>query len=259
MTTTDISSRTAHATTARSKIGDGSRPTTSAPWLGRRWEHRHAAVAGIGSLVACSLYWLATRRWAPDVTPGTVEFAGTATSLWSVWITQRRNVLAMPVGIVSVVLMGWFFNDIGLIGQTWLHWGYYLPIQFWAWAQWTRGGQDRIELTVSRLGWSARTAVVAAGIVATIVLGWVLDAGWQDALYTYWDASIVAASVMAMILLSRKKLESWWLWILPVNVSAIGLYLSTEAYMFAALYGLFLVMAFVGLARWVRADREGLA
>ena len=79
------------------------------------------------------------------------------------------------------------------------------------------------------------------------------------ALYTYWDASIVAASVMAMVLLSLKKVESWWLWILPVNVSAIGLYLSTEAYMFAALYVLFLVMAFVGLAKWVRAEADGVA
>lgn len=88
-----------------------------------------------------------------------------------------------------------------------------------------------------------------AGIGATVILGWLLDAGWEDALYTYWDASIAAASVVAMVLLSRKKVESWWLWIVPVNVSA----------MFAALYVLFLAMAFVGLARWMRAEAEGVA
>ena len=231
----------------------------AAPWFGRRWEHRQAAIAAVGSLAACWLYWLGTRRWAPEVTPGVVEFAGTATSLCSVWITQRRNVLAMPVGIVSVVLMGWFFHDIGLVGQTWLHWGYYLPVQFWAWGQWTRGGEDRSELTVTHLALPIRAIVLAAGAVSTVALGWILDAGWDDALYIYWDASIVAASVLAMVLLSRKKVESWWLWIGPVNISAIGLYLSTSAYMFAALYLLFLVMAFVGLARWLRADRDGVA
>lgn len=236
-------------------------PTTvvsSAPWFGRPWERRHAVFAAVGSLAACWLYWLGTTRWAPEVTPGVVEFAATATSLWSVWITQRRNVLAMPVGIVSVILMGWFFRDIGLVGQTWLQWGYYLPVQFWAWAQWTRGGADNAELTVTRLSHTARGWVLVATVAATVVLGWVLDAGWDDALYTYWDASIVAASVVAMSLLSRKKVESWWLWIGPVNVSAIGLYLSTEAYMFAALYMLFLVMAVVGLARWIHAARGGL-
>jgi len=226
---------------------------TAAPWFGRRWEHRQAAIAAIGSLLACSMYWLGTKRFAPDFVPGWVEFGGTMTSLWSVWITQRRNVLALPVGIVSVILMGWFFRDIGLVGQEWLHWGYYLPVQFWAWAQWTRGGEEQTELLVTRLSNPARVLALTGGAIATMALSWLLDAGWDDALYTYWDASIVAASVVAMLLLSRKKVESWWLWILPVNVSAIGLYLATGAYMFAALYGLFLVMAFVGLARWIRA------
>ena len=230
---------------------------TAAPWFGRRWEHRQAAIAAIGSLLACSMYWLGTQRFAPDFVPGWVEFGGTMTSLWSVWITQRRNVLALPVGIVSVILMGWFFRDIGLVGQEWLHWGYYLPVQFWAWAQWTRGGEEQTELLVTRLSNPARVLALAGGAIVTMALGWLLDAGWDDALYTYWDASIVAASVVAMLLLSRKKVESWWLWILPVNVSAIGLYLATGAYMFAALYGLFLVMAFVGLARWIRAAQVG--
>ena len=226
---------------------------SAAPWFGREWEHRHALVAGVGSFALCGLYWLGTKRFATDFVPGWAEFGGTATSLWSVWITQRRNVLAMPVGLVSVLLMGWFFRDIGLVGQTWLHWGYYVPVQLWAWQQWTRGGDDHTELEVSRLGWSERATAAAVLVGATVALGWLLDAGWDDALYTYWDASIVAASVVAMFLLSRKKVESWWLWIGPVNVSAIGLYVATEAYMFAALYCLFLVMAVVGLMRWQRA------
>ena len=72
---------------------------------------------------------------------------------------------------------------------------------------------------------------------------------WSDlASSLVWRSSSSSVSVLAMVLLSRKKVESWWLWIGPVNVSAIGLYLSTGAYMFAALYVLFLVMAFVAAA-----------
>jgi len=226
---------------------------TAAPWFGRRWEHRHALVAGVGSFLACGVYWVATLWFAPEVSPGAIEFAGTATSLWSVWITQRRNVLALPVGIGSVALMGWFFLDIGLIGQMLLHWVYYLPVQFWAWREWTRGGENNTELLVTRLTAGMRVVVVATMALFTWLFGWVLDAGWDNALHTYWDASIVAASVVAMVLLSQKKVESWWLWIGPVNISAIGLYSLTGASMFAALYVLFLMMAFVGLARWNRA------
>lgn len=235
------------------------RPTTAAPWFGRPWEHRHAEVAGFGSLAAGGVYWVATRIFAPELTPGIVEFAGTVTSLWSVWITQRRNVLAMPVGIVSVVLMGIFFARIDLVGQSILHFGYYLPIQFWAWARWCRGGPQDTELTVRRLPPAARLGWGVALVAGTLVFGSLLDAGWDNAVLVYWDASVVAASVVAMLLLSDKRVESWWLWIGPVNVSAIALYLATGATMFAALYVAFLVMAVVGLERWRRAADANLA
>lgn len=241
------------------ELPDRSFERNAAPWFGRPWEHRQAAVAATGSLAACTLYWLGTKRFAPEAVPGWVEFTGTAASLWSVWITQRRNVLALPAGLISVIFMGWFFHDIGLVGQTWLHWGYYIPIQVWGWAHWTRGGDGRSELVVTRLSNGVRALLVGAIVAITLVLGRLLDAGWADAMYTYWDASIVAASVLAQLLLSTKKVESWWLWIGPVNVSAILLYLRTGAYMFAALYCLFLVMAVVGLVRWRVAAREGVA
>lgn len=230
---------------------------TAAPWWGRTWEHKHAFVAAIGSLLAGILYWLGTKQFAPEYVPNWIEFTGTVTSLWSVWITQKRNVLALPVGIVSVIFMGYFFLTIDLVGQTWLHWGYYLPVQFWAWYEWTRGGENKTELKVTYLSNRMRVAVLAAGVAFTYLFGWLLTAGWEDALYTYWDASIVAASVVAMVLLSKKKVESWVFWILPVNISAIALYYNTGAYMFAALYVLFLVMAFVGLKRWYVAEQKG--
>ena len=227
----------------------------SAPWFGRKWEHKHAIVAGIGSFVLCWIYWFGTRIWAPDYVPGVIEFSGTTTSLWSVWITQKRNVLALPIGIVSVILMGWFFLQIDLLGQTFLHWGYYLPVQFWAWSQWTRGGENQSELTVTLLKNKERLIGMVFIVVFTLILGNLLNAGWESAVHTYWDASIVAASIVAMVLLSRKKVESWLLWILPVNVSAIILYFITGAFMFSALYILFLIMAFVGLFRWILASK----
>jgi len=226
-----------------------------APWFGRRWEHKHALIAGVGSFVLCAIYAVAVKRFAPEYTPGAVDFFGTATSLWSVWITQKRNVLALPIGIVSVILMGWFFMTIDLNGQMLLHWVYYLPVQFWAWHHWSRG-DDGGELRVSILSWPQRLLGMVAILVATIIVGLLLESAWDNNLYTYWDASIVAASVIAMILLAQKRVESWLLWILPVNVSAIALYSLTGAYMFAALYCLFLMMAFVGLARWMGAYNQ---
>jgi nicotinamide mononucleotide transporter len=225
-----------------------------APWFGRAWEWKHAGIAGIGSFLLCLAYAKLTGIFAPDFAPGIIDFIGTMTSLWCVWITQKRNVLSLPLGIISAGFMGYFFLQIDLIGQMLLHWVYYLPVQFWAWYMWTRG-DDGSELRVSRLTGKEMGIIGALIVVATFIFGNVLTMA-DTALYTYWDASIVAASVVAMILLSTKKVESWYLWILPVNVSAIGLYYTTGAYMFAALYCLFLVMAFFGLARWNNASNS---
>jgi len=214
---------------------------------------------GAGSLLLCTIYAIVGSRITPNFTPGVVEFLGTTTSLWSVWLTQKRNVLALPIGIVSVILMGWFFKSIDLNGQVLLHWMYYLPMHFCAWHHWSRGSDEGGELRVRDLSWNQWLLCIGAIAITTIVLGKVLDTAWQNSLYIYWDASIAAASVVAMILLATKRVESWILWILPVNVSAIILYTLTGAYMFAVLYCLFLVMAFVGLARWTEASRSNIA
>ena len=77
----------------------------------------------------------------------------------------------------------------------------------------------------------------------------------SDTPYLVWDTSIVAASVTAQLLLTAKRIESWWLWLLPVDVSAVLLYLRTDAEMFAVLYMLYLVLASLGLRDWWRAWR----
>ena len=59
----------------------------------------------------------------------------------------------------------------------------------------------------------------------------------------------------AQLLLTAKRIESWWLWLVPVDVSAIALYMRTDAEMFAALYCVYLVLASLGLRDWVRASR----
>jgi len=227
----------------------------AAPLLGRPHERRQAARAGVGALLVCLAYAAAMRAFAPELTPGPVEFAGTWTSLWCVWITRRQNVLSLPIGIVSVVLMGAFFWQIGLVGQSLLHYVYYLPVQVLGWWAWTHGGRGATELAVTRLSARVRLGVVPVVVLATVVVGRVLESGFGQAVFTYWDASVVAASVVAQLLLTAKKVESWWLWIGPVNVSAIGLYLLTGAYMFMALYVVFLANAYVGLVQW-RAARE---
>lgn len=59
-------------------------------------------------------------------------------------------------------------------------------------------------------------------------------------------------SVVAQLLLLRKKLENWVIWI-AVDVLSIGIYLYKDVYLTAGLYVVFLLLAIGGLIGWRRS------
>ena len=61
----------------------------------------------------------------------------------------------------------------------------------------------------------------------------------------------VLFSVLAQLLLMRRKLENWYCWLL-VNSLAVPLFASRELYLTAFIYGLFWCNAWYGLYRWRR-------
>ena len=223
------------------------------PWLGTAEDQKAAAYATLGGAAATAVYVAAAYLLSTGYVPTALEIVGTITSLACVWITRRQNVLCMPLGLISVVAMGVFFFEIRLVGQGWLHIGYYIPVQVAGWWIWLRGGAEHTDKPVAWLGWQGRLGLAATIAVGTPLLALLFETlhGRSDTLM--WDASIVAASVAAQALLTLKRIESWWLWLLPVDVSAIALYVVSGAHLFAALYGLYLILATLGLREWMAA------
>jgi nicotinamide mononucleotide transporter len=237
---------------SNSVVGEMVEPAPSrTPLLGTRADLAGAARASVGAVLACAVYVAAASMVA--TAPSALEVVATATSLACVWLTRRQNIWSMPIGIVSCVAMGIVFFDIGLVGQGWLQVAFYIPIQVVGWRLWLRAGADGGELPATWLRPAARVTVAAAVVAATFVLAAVFHRVHGDTPFQLWDASIVAASIAAQLLLTVKKVESWWLWMLPVDVSAVFLYLAGGAPMFAALYALYVVIAASGWVEWHRA------
>jgi nicotinamide mononucleotide transporter len=178
-------------------------------------------------------------------------------SLACVWLARTENIWTMPYGIVSVLLLGWYFLDIGLVGQGWLQYVYYVPIQFAGWWAWARGGPGRTELRVSRLTAAGWGLLLVLAIPAWLALAWLFGELYDDPSYLLWDTSIVAASVVAQTLMTLKKRESWWFWTIPVNISAIALFSRTETWAFVFLYVVFLANSVWGWIQWQRAEAVG--
>lgn len=69
------------------------------------------------------------------------------------------------------------------------------------------------------------------------------------------DATTTALSLGAQVMLNRKWIGNWLLWICA-DAIYIGLYAYKGLYLTAGLYGLFLAMCFVGVAQWRATLRE---
>jgi nicotinamide mononucleotide transporter len=104
---------------------------------------------------------------------------------------------------------------------------------------------------VESLSRNARFAWLAGCAFAIIAWG-ALVHRFTDATYPWWDGGVAMISVAAQILQSRRKWESWVLWIL-VDLVAIPLFMVKDLWLTAGLYGVFLALSVWGLVDWTKA------
>ena len=67
-------------------------------------------------------------------------------------------------------------------------------------------------------------ALAVGAVAAILALGLFLD-GATDSTLPYPDAATTVLSITAQLLLTRKKIESWPVWIFGVNIPYIAIYL----------------------------------
>ena len=181
---------------------------------------------------------------------GLIEWVAVGFGLGCVLLTIRQSVWCWPMGLVQVVLYVHVFYQARLYSDVILH-VIYVVLQIYGWYAWLHGGADRGKLTVSRLSRRHLLLWAAAGVAATLAVGGLMSR-FTGADRPYWDASILAFSLVAQWLMARKVVESWVFWI-AVDVLAVGLYAVKRLYPTTALYSVFLVLAIIGLLEWRRA------
>lgn len=176
-----------------------------------------------------------------------LEIVSFILSVITVWLNIRQTHWAWLFAILSSATYGVVFIEARLYGDAGLQL-VFIVVSIWGWYQWLRGGAGHHALTVSRL--SRR----GLGLCA---LGWLLGFALLSQFlqrYTntdvpHIDGFLTAGSLVGQLLLSRKKLENWHVWI-AVDVLYIGLYIHKQLMLTAVLYALFVAMAALGLRAW---------
>jgi nicotinamide mononucleotide transporter len=186
-----------------------------------------------------------------------VEILGFVTGAACVWLATRQNIWNYPIGIANNIAFLVLFGTHGLYADAALQ-IFYIAVALVGWWSWLRGGPRYTALRVQAQpswGWPA----VAVGTAGTALLIYGLLSRHTDSTVPQWDALTTALSIVAQLMLNRKWIGNWYVWI-TADVIYVCLYAAKGLWLTAALYVGFIALCIEGLRAWrvsMRTAPEG--
>ncbi|TWT48950.1 Nicotinamide riboside transporter PnuC [Botrimarina hoheduenensis] len=181
-----------------------------------------------------------------------LESASFITGALCVWLTVKQNIWNFPIGLINVSTFCVVFYQSQLYADAGLQ-VVYFGLGLIGWYLWLHGGANRTALKVSRAtAWELSLICV---FIAASTLGLWKALAQVGGSASFWDALTTSISLASQWLLNRKRLESWIGWII-VDIIYVPLYIYKDLYLTAILYGLFLLMAVMGLRAWRATWRQ---
>ncbi len=196
-----------------------------------------------------------------------LEVAGFIIGLLYLWWEYHADSRLWFASIVMPTISMWIYFSKGLYADFGIN-IYYFLIAIYGYAVWTRSrrrapavaGTDKKEREARPITSIPRLQLLGCGTVFMVL--WVaLYLGLRfltDSTVPLADSFTTALSIVAMWMLARKYLEQWIAWI-AVDAVCIGLYAYKGIYLYAILYALYTVIAFLGLRNWRRIMHSGEA
>lgn len=177
-----------------------------------------------------------------------LELAANGITAASIGLAAFNHVATWPLGIVGCVLFGVLFHGTQLYADALLQ-VFFVATSLAGWRHWRRSELPPVTRTSVR----ALVGLAAAGLAVTTAYGALLH-HFTDAWAPFADSAVLAFSVIAQLLLMRRRLETWGFWLL-VNTVSVPLFASRGLHVTAALYAAFWCNAWWGGWRWWRQWR----
>ncbi|WP_315386395.1 nicotinamide riboside transporter PnuC [uncultured Stenotrophomonas sp.] len=181
-----------------------------------------------------------------------LEIAANVTVAASILLAGRNSVHTWWTGIIGCSLFALVFYEARLYADVVLQ-GVFVVTSVIGWWQWLRGDHGHA-LPITNVRLPTLAWILPAAVLASIGYGWLLHT-WTDAYAPFLDSAILVLSVVAQLLMMRRKLHSWWFWLM-VNSVAVPLYATRGLHLTALLYVVFWINAVVSLRHWRRLMRE---
>ena len=184
-----------------------------------------------------------------------LEFFGVITGLLGVYLAAREKVINFYFIIVSSICYFAFFYQYQLYSLMMLQL-IYCVINIYGIYSWTKRNENLQTIKITAL--KNKQRIYFFIIICSISVVWAyfvinISAKFPDFIekpaYPYIDALITIASIAAQILLTRKKIDNWVLWVLA-DTACVILYCRMGIYFTAILYGCFLLIGTNALMSW---------
>jgi nicotinamide mononucleotide transporter len=177
-----------------------------------------------------------------------LKIIGVITGLLCVYLAAKNNIWNWPFAIVSVIIYIFIFWDANLFADMGLQ-VYFLVVNVYGWYYWSRKPSTAEKVPVIRITQKLLLLAAIAVAVFTFILGSLLQ--YTSASFPYLDSFCAACSVVAQILMARKVLENWLIWIF-VDVIYVGVYLFKDLHLTAAMYAIYVALSIMGYVEWKR-------
>jgi len=192
--------------------------------------------------------------------PGIVqEHQRASPTCLSLYLLAKQKLVNYAFGLAGVLIFGYIFYAYQLYSDMLLQWVFYAPLQIVGYFMWKNGAAPGVvtsdalpddSMKVSSLTMQEAFSIIFAIIVSARILG-VYMANNTDASFPYIDALTTTMSIAASLLMLKKFVENWMIWI-AMDLIAIPVYYQKELYVTSGLYVIFLGLAIYGLVTWTQ-------
>ncbi|WP_333495905.1 nicotinamide riboside transporter PnuC [Kluyvera sp. CHPC 1.251] len=207
-----------------------------------------------------------------------IEAVGTVAGLLCIWLASLEKIVNYLFGLINVTLFAIIFFQIQLYASLLLQL-FFFAANLYGWYAWSRQtSQNEAELQIrwlplpKALSWLAACVVaialmtlyidpvfavltrVAVNVMQGMGMNVVMPTLQPDA-FPFWDSSMMVLSIAAMVLMTRKYVENWLLWVI-INVISVAIFALQGVYAMALEYLILTFIALNGSRMWMNSARE---
>ncbi len=207
-----------------------------------------------------------------------IEAIGTIAGLLCIWLASLEKTINYLFGLINVTLFAIIFFQIQLYANLLLQM-FFFAANIYGWYAWSRVNDN--QQVALKIRWMSMPKVIftlVASIAAILFLTFYIDIVFSalaeltvqilnllganltmpvlepDA-FPFWDSTMTVLSIVAMILMTRKYVENWLLWVI-INIISIVIFYLQGVLAMSVEYLILLGIAANGSRLWIKAAKK---